>query len=189
MSASQSESSPHWSIRTWLRYLQRGGGPKKRFQYCLDPHFAETILYLRAMQDNALLPSDFAEYIYHVGSSHDTHSIIQSGLIASGEDVKKGKQTAFFTDVNPTFAHLHKHRDQQVYKQNWKIHQNTVYWANLRVAQKKGMTFYQTRCDAIILHNTLPAACMEKVVRRSTVYENIRISSLGAKSCTETGLA
>ena len=28
--------------------LAKGGGPKKRFQYCVDPHFADTILNLRA---------------------------------------------------------------------------------------------------------------------------------------------
>ena len=162
--ASQFESSPHWSLRTWLSYLQRGGGPKKRFQYCLDPHSAETILYLRAiqdhsvwnqidpaLQDNVLLPSDFAEYIYHVGSSHDMHSIIQSRLIPGGKDIKRGRQTSFFTAVNPTHTHLHKQRDHNVTK-----------------PRKKGLTFYQTRSNAIILHNTLPAACIEKVVSMSS---------------------
>ena len=38
-----------------------------------------------ALQGNALLPGDFAECIYHVGSSHDMHSIIQSGLIPGGD--------------------------------------------------------------------------------------------------------
>ena len=42
------------------------------------------------LQDNVLLQSDCAEHIYHVGGSHDTHSIIQSGLIPGGKDVKKG---------------------------------------------------------------------------------------------------
>ena len=81
-------SSPYWSIRTWQNNLQKGGGPKKKFQYCVGPCSAGTILYLRAMQgnsggkhmdptlqDNVSLPSDFAEHIYHVGSSHETHSI------------------------------------------------------------------------------------------------------------------
>ena len=55
-------SSQQWSTRAWLRYLQKGG-PEKRFQCCVDPHFADTILYLRgkhinpALQDNVLLPS------------------------------------------------------------------------------------------------------------------------------------
>ena len=122
-----------------------------------------------------LLPSDFAEYIYHVGSSHDMHSIIQSGLILGGRDIKKGRQTVFFTAVNPMHTHLHKQRDYDVmkpriavYKQNRKIHQNTVCWANVRAAQKKGLTFYQTRSNATILLNTLPAACIEKVVAMSS---------------------
>ena len=164
--------------------MQRRGGPKKRFQYCQDHFSADTFLYLRAIQghsggnqidpavqDNVLLPSDFAEYIYHVGSSLDMHSIILSGLMPGGKDVKRGRQTVFFTAVNPMFAHLHKQRDHDVtkptiafYKQKWKIHQITVYWNNFRVAQKKGLTFYQTRSNAIILDNTLPAACFEQVV-------------------------
>ena len=49
--SSQFESSPH--CPTWVRYLQRGGGPKKRFQYCLNPYSAETILYLRAIQGHS----------------------------------------------------------------------------------------------------------------------------------------
>ena len=56
---------------------------------------------IRLLRDNVLLPNDFAEHIYHVGSSHDLHSIIQSGLIPSGKDIKKGRHAVFFTAVNP----------------------------------------------------------------------------------------
>ena len=45
-------SSSHWSIRTWLSFLQRGGGIKKRYQYCVDPNSPETFLYLRAIQSH-----------------------------------------------------------------------------------------------------------------------------------------
>ena len=47
----------------------------------------------------------------------------------------------------------------------------TQYWCNLRVAQSKGLHFYQTRSNAIILHNTLPAMCIEKVVIRKSGEE------------------
>ena len=87
----------------------------------------------------------------------------------------RGVVLLFFTAVKSMFANLHKQRDYDVtkpriavYKQNWKIHQNTVCWANLRVAQKKGLTFYQTKSNAIILQNTLPAACVEKVVKMNS---------------------
>ena len=68
------------------------------------------------LQDNVLLPSNFAEHIYHVGSSHDTHSIIQSGLIPGGKDVKKGRHAVFFTAVNPMFIDHHRERDFDVTK-------------------------------------------------------------------------
>ena len=50
-------------------------------------------------------------------------------------------------------------------QKKWKRHQDTVYWVDIRLAQKKGLKFYQTRRDAIILQETLPAYCIPKVVR------------------------
>ena len=38
------------------------------------------------------------------------------------------------------------------------------YWCNTKVAQKKGLQFYQTRSNAVVLYNTLHAMCIEKVV-------------------------
>ena len=56
-----------------------------------------------------------------------------------------------------------------------KKHQNTVFWVDIKLAQK-GLKFYQTRPNAIILHNTLPAYCIPKVVRMETgviIYEKV----------------
>ena len=151
---------------------------------------ADTILYLRViqghsggkhidptLQDKVLLPSDFAEHIYHVGSSHDLHSIIQSGLIPGGKDVKKGRHAALFTAVNPMYIDHCREKDCDVtkpriavYTHNWKVHQNTVYWSNLRVAQSKGLQFYQPRSNTIFLCST-SAMCIEKVVIRESGEE------------------
>ena len=91
--------------------------------------------------------------------------------IVQGQQVRNFSVLRSDTAVNLISIHLHKQRDYDVtkfriavYKQNWKIHQNTVYPANLKIGQKKGLTFYQTRFNAIILRNTLPAACIGKVV-------------------------
>ena len=80
-------SPSHWSIRTWLSFLQRGGGVQKRFQYCLNPNSPEYFLYLRAiqghsggalvdptLQGNVIVPDDFIEHVYHVGNSHDPYT-------------------------------------------------------------------------------------------------------------------
>ena len=66
-----------WSFNVWITFLAKGGGPKKRFQYCLHPNSSKHFLYFRAiqrlsgesaidpaLQDNVLLPDDFTEYIY-----------------------------------------------------------------------------------------------------------------------------
>ena len=49
-------------------------------------------------------------------------------------------------------------------QQSLDIHQNTVCWYNLKVVLNKGLQFYQPRSNAIILYNTLPERCVEKVV-------------------------
>ena len=41
---------------------------------------------------------------------------------------------------------------------------NTMYWVDIKLAQKKGLEFYQTRSNAIILHDTLPAYCTPKAI-------------------------
>ena len=127
----------------------------------MDPSSPETLLYLRALQGhsggkhidltfarhNVLLPSDFAEHIHHVGSSHDLHH--HPVWIMSGwENVKKEGHAVFFTAVNPMFVDQHKEVEYDltkprvaVYKNNWTIHQNAVYWCNSRVAQGRGLPF------------------------------------------------
>ena len=171
-----------------------GGGQKKIFQYCADSSGA--ILYLRALQDhsgrnliapslqdNVIIPDDFFEYIYHIECAINLHSIINSGLIPRGQNLSK-RQTVFFLPVNPMDKEqkypetidLEAPRHAQYMHKAWKKHQNTVYWVDIKLAQKKKLKFYQTRSNAIILYETLPAYCIPKVVRMETgeiVYEKV----------------
>ena len=179
--------SQHWSDEKWKITMARGGGNKKRFQYCTDPSGQE-ILYLRALQghsgrnpidpplqDNVLIPNDFFEYIYHIGCAINLHPIMNSGLIPGGQNLSK-RQTVFFTCVDPMNK---EHKDPDIidleaprlawYKQKtWKKHQNTVYWVDIKLAQKKGCKFYRTRSNAFILHDTLPVYCIPKAIMMET---------------------
>ena len=47
----------------------------------------------------------------------------------------------------------------------WKSHQDAENWVDINLAIREGLTFYQTRSNAIILQGTLPAYCIPKVVR------------------------
>ena len=85
-----------------------------------------------------------SEYNSHVGFSLDRHSIIHSGLTAGGKDTTEGRQTVFFTLVNPVTEpqkdepyDVIKQRKVQ-YKTKWKEFQDAVYWITLISAQDIG---------------------------------------------------
>ena len=46
------EQSQHWFDEKWKSTIAKGGGNKKRFQYCTDPS-GQQILYLRALQGHS----------------------------------------------------------------------------------------------------------------------------------------
>ena len=83
-----------------------------------------------------------------------------------------------------------EHRDPDVinldaprlawYKQKvWKKHRKTVCWVAINLAQKNGFKFYQTRSNAIILSDTLPAYCIPKAIMMGSgevIYEKVYAS-------------
>ena len=138
------------------------------------------------LQDNVIIPDGFFQYIFHVGCAINLHSIINSGLILGGQNLSK-RQTVFLllvdpmdeNDKDPVAIDLNAPRHPQYLHNAWKEHQNTVYWVDINLALKKGLKFYQTRSNAIILHETLPAYCIPKVVRMETgevIYEKVYAS-------------
>ena len=75
---------------------------------------------------------------------------------------------------DPDTIDLEAPRLAQYMQKAWKKHQNTVYWVDINLALKKGLKFFQTRSNAMILHETLPAYCIPKVVlmeTREVIYE------------------
>ena len=109
------------------------------------------------------------------------------------------RQTVFFLPVDPMEKN-HKDRDvidlsvprhaQHMHKA-WKRHQNAVYCVDINLALRKRLKFYQTRSNAIILHETLPAYCIPKDVRMETgshTRESIHVTSASSKDLLETRL-
>ena len=86
----------------------------------------------------------------------------------------------FFTAVNPMYA------NQDLEEVPYDLDKSRIAVCktlgeftrilNLRVAQSKGLQFYQTRSHAIALFNTLPAICIEKVVAQYTNPQGYRES-------------
>ena len=177
--------------------MAAGGGSKKRYQYCSD--YLGSIIYLRALQghsgrnlvdpllqDNVISQRALFHHIYHIGCAFNLHSIINNELIPGGQDSSR-RQTVFFLPIDPRDKdhEVPKHIDFSVPRRAryvhsaWKKHQDAVFWVDINLAMKKGLTFYQTRSNAIKLQGTLPAYCIPKVVRLKTgevLYEKSYIS-------------
>ena len=114
------------------------------------------------------------------------HSIINNGLILGGQDSSK-RQTVFFLHVDPKdkdhqdLEHIDfsvPRRTQSLHSA-WKKHQDPVFWVDMNLAIRTGLTFYQTRSNAIILQGTLPAHYISKVERLKTgevLYEKSYMS-------------
>ena len=97
------------------------------------------------------------------------------------------RQTVFFLPVDPRDE---SHRDPEhidfsvprrarYVHSAWKRHQDAVFWVDIDLANKEGLTFYQTRSNAIILQGTLPAYCFPKGERLKTgevLYERPYLS-------------
>ena len=180
---SQFPQTPCWSDNRWKACLAAGGEAKRRYQYCTD--VSGTIVYLRALQghsgrnlidpsfqDNVVIQSEFFHHIYHIGLAFNLHSIINNGLIPGGQNSSK-RETVFFLLIDhrdkghkdPEKIDLTVPRRAQYLHNAWKKHQDAVYWVDVNLAIRKGLTFYQTRSKAIILQGILPAYCIPKVVR------------------------
>ena len=81
---------------------------------------------------------------------------------------------------DPEQIDLNVPRRAQYLHSAWKKHQDAVYWVDIDLAIWKGLSFYQTRSNAIILQGTLPAFSIPKVVRLKTgevLYEKAYVSS------------
>ena len=128
-----------------------------------------------ALQDNVLLPGSLTEHIFHVVNGKQLRSIENHGLIPGGVSLKTGRQAVFFTTVNPMDyqdgsgkPYETCHKQESRHTNTWKHFQDTVFWCNLKLAQQRGLQFYQTRSNAVIFYDTLPAEFIEKAMCMET---------------------
>ena len=173
-----------WSDEKWKNTVARGGGNKKYFSIVLILHEKFfTSEFFKVIQDAILLILHYRtmSWFRTVSSSTFVTSDVQSIYTPSWiqdwyREVKflSKRQTVFFLLVNPMDK---EHKDPEkidleaprlarYLHTSWKKHQNTVYWVDIKLVQKKGLKFNQTRPNSIILYNTLPAYCIPKAVQR-----------------------
>ena len=160
--------SQHWSDEMGKSTMAKGGGNKKSFQYCTDPSRQE-VLYLRTLQSHSgrnLIESSLPGHCVNSGQFLLVHlscrmcnqfTFHHQFRIDTGGQILSKRQTVFFTSVDPVHREqrdpetvdLKPPRLARYLQTAWKKHQNTVYWVDIRLAQKKALKFYQTRSNPL----------------------------------------
>ena len=100
-----------------------------------------------------------------------------NSLFGEAPRVKLSKPTQ--SKKNPQHIDFSVPRRAQYLYSAWRRHQDVVFWGDIDLAIRKGLKFYQTRSNAIIPHETLPACRIPKVVRTKTgevLYKKVYMS-------------
>ena len=158
----------------WLHCLYLGS-IKTRFELCKDEN--GEIRYIRAIQGHSggmiisprlmiyvMIPYKWKRFIYHVGRARDENSSAEIGLVAGGKERKEGRQTIFFTPLDPfnsdadeaeSITDTAKPRKVQC-QIHWRPGQDAVYWIDLSTAKGAGLGFWPTGSNAIITYQSVP---------------------------------
>ena len=122
-----------------------------------------------------MIPYNWKQFIYHVGRARDQYSIAKTRLVAGGKERKEGRQTIFFTHLDPfnsdaseaeLITDIKKPKEVH-YQIHWIPEQDAVYWIHLSTAQDAGLEFWQTGSNVIITYQSVPKECVVKVVSES----------------------
>ena len=103
------------------------------------------------------IPNYWKKYIYHRDCSFSIQSILENGLIRGGHESDNGRQTVFFTPLNPfqwrfrwrRTSWWFQHSSKMHYHGHWKRNQDVVYWVKLSRAQDQGLQFWQTKSQSL----------------------------------------
>ena len=181
----QNQREKEFTDEDWLHCLYLGSF-KTRFEICKDENGG--LRYIRAIQGHSngmiisprlmnyvMIPHRWKQFIYHVGRARDQYSIAEAGLVARGKERKEGKQTIFFTPLDPfnsdadeaeSIKDIKKPRKVH-YQIHWRPEQDAVHWIHLSTAQDAGVEFWHTGSTVIITCQSVPKECVVKVVGES----------------------
>ena len=156
------------------------------FEICKDEN--GEFRYIRAIQGHSsgiiisprlmtyvMIPCKWKQFIYHVGRARNQYSMAEAGLVAKRKERKEGRQTIFFTPLDPFDSDADEAESITDFKEprkvhcqiHWRLEQDAVYWIHLSSAQDADLEFWQTRSNAIITYQSVPKECVVKVVSES----------------------
>ena len=150
------------------------------------------------LQDNVVIPSNFFQYIYHVGWTINLHSIINSRLIPGGQN-SNNRQTVFFLLVEPMDENLkdpetidlNEPRHAQYLHNAWKTSRHCVLGRHqscsaerIEVLSNEIERYHSSRNTPSLLNSE---SCSDGN-RRSQKREGIHVTSASPKDLLEARL-
>ena len=155
--------------RDWIDHIRKGSN-KTRFQYCQNS--CNTFLYIRAIQEHTggdvielmgdvATPFNRKQFHFYRGCSFNLKSILEARRIGGGKESREGRQTVFFTPLDPFGRkfQVDLSKPGKVHnKTGWKRAQDAVYW--IQGTRKR----YNIWANAIIAFKTVPPDCIERVI-------------------------
>ena len=190
------------TYKYWIEHIHIGSS-KTRFEYCLNSSSSDSGAHRWNNHsigvDESCINSVQLERIY-LPHWFNQHSITQTGLVAGGKESKEGSQTVFFTPLDPFGSDAHEEEEEssedcskprKVHHQSrWRREQNAENWVRLSRAQDHGLQFWQTKSNAIIVSQSAPNHCIERVVSDNggrILFQRVLTNTKGwTKSSTET---
>ena len=121
---------------------------------------------------NTLIPYNWKEFILHRGSTFNQFSVTQTGLVAGGKASKGNKPFSSRILIHSEVMHTKKKNQVKTVQNPRKVHfrsywrrgQKAEDWTRLSRAQDHGLEFCQTKSSAIIVYQSVPNHCIERVV-------------------------
>ena len=154
-------------LKNGYQFWQKGEGQKERFQYCLNPIYLTNSCTLEQFKD--------IQGVLSILHGKELRSIMNHGWIPGGVSPRTGRQV-FFTFVNP-MDNQDGLGETQCDVSQARIAPCKNTW-NLKLAQQRGLQFYQTRSNAVILYDTLPAEFIEKAMCMKTEDQLYQMESV-----------
>ena len=110
------------------------------------------------LKNHVQIPYGWTEYIYHVGSTLDHRSISEGGLIAGRVELRNVFLCACGPHEHPDHVPRLEASQPRVisYISQWERSHDAVYGFESKLALDKGLGFWQTVANAIILFESMP---------------------------------
>ena len=155
-------SGKRWRTEEKVSILRKPELSSGTFEHSWDIQEAQSILHCKTMYCYQKVSQSFLSRRKRKRIEVNSESWFDPG----GVSLRTGRQAVFFTVVIP----MDNQDGSRIapYENTWKHFQDTIFWCNLKLAQQRGLQFYQTRSNAVILYDTLPAEFSENAICMKT---------------------